>query len=144
MKLFSLSIMLAFLMTNLTCCVGCPFYYNPEHIRSNEFGAIAGTVYNNGRPIMGQIQLIDPKTETGITTNAVNNSGHFIFQDIPAGEYFLAFLGPASNPIGNFKYVKVMTGRPLTDVVFEITEKDPKVVELIKKIESEKTETDSN
>ena len=138
MKLFSISLMLAFLIGNFSCMAGCPFYYNPDHNRNKDHGSIAGTVYNNGRPVMGQIQLLDAKTQDIVATEPINNSGHFIIQDVPAGGYFLAFFGPSSHPIGNMKYVKLSEDKPLLDVVFEITEKDPKVEELKKRIESEK------
>jgi len=103
-------------------------------------GSIAGTVYNNGRPTMGQVQLLDPKTKGSIKTQPVNNSGHFIIQDVPPGEWVLAFLGPASNPIGNLKYVKVLPGRPLTDLVYEITEEDPLVADLLERVAAQSGE----
>ncbi|MCD6216811.1 carboxypeptidase regulatory-like domain-containing protein [bacterium] len=101
--------------------------------------SVSGTVYNNGRPMMGQIQLIDPKSNGSMKTEPVNNQGHFIISDVPSGEWLLAFLGPSSAPLGNYKYVKVALGRPVTDIAFEIQEVDPLVQELLDKIAAEKT-----
>ena len=103
-------------------------------------GSVSGTVYNNGRPLMGQIQVIDPKTFGSITTQPVNNQGHFIISDVPPGEWILAFLGPSSNPLGEYKYVKVRPGRPETGLVYELTEVDPKVQELLDRIKTEQAE----
>ena len=100
-------------------------------------GSISGTVFRDGRPIMGQIQVLNPKTLGSVKTEPVNNAGHFIIADVPPGEYLLAFLGPTSAPIGEYMYVKVVMGRPETGIVFEITEKDPKVTELMDKIKAE-------
>jgi hypothetical protein len=106
-------------------------------------GSASGTVYNNGRPIMGQIQLLDPKTGGSLKTEPVNNQGHFIISDITPGEYVLAFLGPSSNPLGEFKYVKIQPGRPNTDIVFEITESDPLAVQLLEKLKGGAAGTES-
>lgn len=97
-------------------------------------GSASGTVFFNGKPMMGQVQLLDPKTGGSMKNEPVNNQGHFIISDIPPGEYLLAFLGPSSNPLGEMKYVKIQPGRPNTDIVFEVTEKDPLAVELMEKL----------
>lgn len=101
-------------------------------------GSVAGTVYNNGRPLMGQIQLIDPKSGGSIKTEPVNNQGHFIISSVPPGEWVLAFLGPSSAPLGEYKYVKVTPGRPVTDLVFEIRDVDPLVQDLKDRINAKK------
>ena len=103
-------------------------------------GSVSGTVYNNGRPLMGQIQLIDPKSGGSVKTEPVNNQGHFIISDVPPGEWILAFLGPSSAPLGEYKYVKVTPGRPITDIVFEIRDVDPLVQDLKERINAKKTE----
>jgi hypothetical protein len=105
-------------------------------------GSASGTVYFHGRPHMGQIQLLDPKTGGSLKTEPVNNQGHFIISDIPPGEYLLAFLGPSSAPMGEMKYVKIQPGRPNTDIVFEISEQDPLAVELREKSLGSGTETE--
>jgi hypothetical protein len=99
-------------------------------------GSVSGNVFRDGRPMMGQIQLLDPKNQKSIKTEPVNNQGHFIVSDVPPGEWLLAFIGPSGAPMGNFKYVKVLTGRPVTGVVFEIFEVDPKVEELNQKLKA--------
>jgi len=101
-------------------------------------GSVSGNVFRDGRPMMGQIQLLNPKTQSSIKTEPVNNQGHFIISDVPPGEWLLAFIGPTGAPIGNFKYVKVMMGRPVTGVQFEIFEDDPKATELIERVKAEK------
>lgn len=103
-------------------------------------GSVSGTVYNDGRPLMGQIQLIDPKSYGSVKTEPVNNQGHFIISQVPPGEWFLAFLGPSAAPLGELKYVKVTPGRPITDIVFEIRDVDPLVQDLIERIKAEKAE----
>lgn len=106
--------------------------------------SVSGTVYNNGRPLMGQIQLIDPETYGTVKTEPVNNQGHFIISQVPAGEWFIAFLGPSATPLGELKYVKVSMGRPVTEIVFEIRDVDPLVQDLKERINAKKAEeTDS-
>jgi hypothetical protein len=105
---------------------------------SNIKSSVSGTVYNKGRPMMGQIQLIDPKTFGSMKTEPVNNQGHFIISDVPSGEWLLAFLGPSSAPLGEYKYVKVALGRPVTGIAFEIWDVDPLVRALLDRIASEK------
>ena len=58
--------------------------------------------------------------------------------DVPPGEYLLSFMGPTAMPLGEYMYVKVAMGRPVTGITFEITEKDPKAIELIEKVKAEK------
>ena len=101
-------------------------------------GSVSGNVFRDGRPMMGQIQILDPRNHKSIKTEPVNNQGHFIIGDVPPGEWYLAFLGPNGTPLGNFKYVRVKTGRPETGIVFEIFEPDPKVEELEAKLKAEK------
>ena len=72
-------------------------------------GSVSGNVFRDGRPMMGQIQLLDPKNQKSIKTEPVNNQGHFIVSDVPPGEWLLAFIGPSGAPMGNFKYFKVLT-----------------------------------
>jgi len=110
---------------------GCLYYLRGE--------IVAGTAFYEGRPIMGQIQVVNPKTMKPVKTDPVNNQGHFIISDIWPGEYFLSFIGPATAPLGEFMYIKVEMGRSITGLTFEITEKDPKVTELLDKIKSEES-----
>lgn len=105
---------------------------------SNIKSSVSGTVYNNGRPMMGQIQVLDPRTNGSLKTEPVNNQGHFIIMNVPSGEWILAFLGPSSAPLGEFKYIKVSMGRPLTDLVFEIQDVDPLVQDLRDRIAASK------
>lgn len=107
---------------------------------ANIKSSVSGMVYSNGRPMMGQIQVLNPKTNGSLKTEPVNNQGHFIITDVPAGEWILAFLGPSSSPLGEFKYIKVSMGRPLTDVVFEIWEVDPLVQDLRDRLAAAKSE----
>ncbi len=107
---------------------------------SNIKTSVSGTVYNNGRPMMGQIQVLDPKTNGSLKTEPVNNQGHFIITDVPSGEWILAFLGPSSAPLGELKYVKVSMGRPVTDIAFEIRDVDPLVQALRERLATEKAE----
>ena len=106
-------------------------------------GSISGTVYMNGRPLMGQIQVLDPKTKGSVKTEPVKNSGHFIIPDVKPGEYLLAVIGPAGAPLGEFMYVRVAPGRPVTGIEFEVTEVDPKVQELLDKVAAEAAEETS-
>jgi hypothetical protein len=104
-------------------------------------GSIAGTIFDQGRPgMMGQIMVVNPRTLASVKIEPVKNSGHFIIPDVPPGEYLLQFLGPTAMPLGEYKYVKVQPGRPITNLEFEIREKDPKVQELLDKIAAEKAE----
>lgn len=106
---------------------------------SSIHGSVAGTVYRDGRPQMGQIQVIDPKTGNSIITEPVSNAGHFIIPGVPPGEWLLGFLGgPSASPLGEMMYVRVQPGRPVTNLEFEILDADPKVEELLQKIQQER------
>lgn len=88
---------------------------------SNIGTSVAGNIYNRGTPQGGHITLVD--FNTGSTAyQGQSQDGHFIIQDVKAGEYVIRYMNMNAIPMGGGRYIKVLPGRPVTEIKFEIWE----------------------
>lgn len=76
----------------------------------NVKASISGTVYMDGRPVAGSVQLID---ESGsiVATERTNMHGHFTIKNLNPGKYTLQYLNYSGVPYGGETVVEVRIGR---------------------------------
>ncbi len=84
--------------------------------------SITGTVYMDGRPIQGTVQLLDENGAV-LGSSRTNMNGHYQIRDVQPGTYILQFLNMQGMPYGNEVTVLVRMGRPEV-VDLELTQAD--------------------
>ena len=86
-------------MTNVSC----------DRLK-NIKASISGTVYMDGRPQSGHVELKDANGNI-VAMDDTTLAGHYILKDIKAGDYTLQFLNMQGVPFGGEVTVKVRMGR---------------------------------
>lgn len=86
--------------------------------------SVAGNIYNDGSPVGGHITLLDFNSGTTAYSGQTQD-GHFIIQDVKAGEYVIRYMNMNAIPMGGGQYIKVQPGRPVTELKFEVWEVIP-------------------
>jgi len=94
---------------------------------------VSGTVYRDGKTSSGTVRIFDPKDLSMIAENKTMQNGKFLIREVPPGEWLIGLTGRTGGLIGNYNYVKVGSISPVSDLVLEISEEDPKAKELIAK-----------
>lgn len=80
--------------------------------------SVSGNLYDKGTPVGGHIVLLD--YYTGETVHqGQTQTGHFIIQGVKAGEYVMRAMDMRAIPMGGGMYLKVLPGRPVTELKFD-------------------------
>jgi hypothetical protein len=95
--------------------------------------SISGVMYKDSKPASGIVRIFSPSDLSTLGEANLSSDGKFFVKNIPQGEWLIALTGRTGGVIGNYQYLKISSSIPKNDLVYEVTQEDPKAKALMEK-----------
>ena len=95
--------------------------------------SISGVMYKDSKPASGVVRIFSPSDLATLGETTLTPDGKFFIKNIPQGEWLIALTGRTGGVIGNYQYLKISSSIPKNDLVYEVTQEDPKAKALMEK-----------
>lgn len=95
--------------------------------------SVSGVIYKDSKPASGMVRILSPSDLSTLGEFTLSSEGKFFIRNIPKGEWLIALTGRTGGVIGNYQYLKISSSIPKSDLVYEVTQEDPKAKELMAK-----------